>query len=79
MQSISSHFTFLTYLHRPDYVLGHSINIGALVLCILTVTSGIVYCHWENAKRERGDRNHRLSEGDQSLLGHRHPRFRYTI
>ena len=64
--------------HRPDYVLGHSINIGALVLAIVTVSLGIMYNTWENRKRDGGGRDDRLSE-DQSRLGHRHPHYRYTI
>ena len=61
----------------PDYVLGHSINIGALVLCIVVVSCGILYCKFENKKRAEGARNSRLTES--KLLGHRHPNFRYTI
>ena len=63
----------------PEYTLGHSINIGALVLCIITVSCGIVYCKWENAQREKGNRDQRLSEEGEARLGHRHPNFRYTI
>lgn len=60
-----------TYLQEdaPDYKLGHSLNLGALVLCIITVSSGILYCKWENAKRDRGDRDHRLDDQDESRLG----------
>ncbi|ETN43675.1 uncharacterized protein HMPREF1541_02834 [Cyphellophora europaea CBS 101466] len=60
-----------TYLQQdaPDYKLGHSLNLGALVLCILTVASGIFYCKWENAKRDRGDRDHRLHDQEESRLG----------
>ena len=60
----------------PNFVLGHSINIGALGLCIITCALGITYCRWENHKRERGDRDGRLVEGNEAWLGHRHPRFR---
>lgn len=63
----------------PDYVLGHSINAGSLVLCIVTVSVGIFYCKWENAKRDSGARDHRLIDEDPARLGHRHPKFRYTI
>lgn len=69
-----------TYLSKdaPNYILGHSINIGALVLAMITVSLGILYNTWENKKRDRGDRDYRLNE-DQSRLGHRHPHYRYTI
>ena len=63
----------------PDYKLGHSINIGALILCIITVMCGITYDKWENAKRDSGARDHRLTDEDPARLGHRHPHFRYTI
>lgn len=46
---------------------------------MITVTLGILYCLWENRKRERGDRDARLTEGNEVWLGHRHPAFRYTI
>lgn len=65
-------------VRRPDYILGHSINLGALVLAIVTVSFGIMYNMWENKKRDRGERDDRLAE-DQTRLGHRHPRYRYTI
>jgi len=74
----SSQGSKMLTLNRPDYVLGHSINIGALVLAIVTTSLGIMYNTWENRKRDRGDRDHRLNE-NQSRLGHRHPHYRYTI
>lgn len=64
---------------RPRYVLGHSLSLGALVLCLITVCAQMMYCHWENRKRERGDRDERLLLGAEHLLGHRHPAFRYTL
>jgi hypothetical protein len=60
------------------YITGHAINIGVLVLCLAVTSITMIYCKLENGKRERGERNNRL-EGDQNLLGHRHPSFRYTI
>ncbi|KIW53594.1 hypothetical protein PV05_09151 [Exophiala xenobiotica] len=63
----------------PRFVLGHSICIGGLGLCGITALLGMGYCRWENARRENGERNHRLSEERVDLLGHRHPSFRYTI
>lgn len=62
----------------PRYRTGHAINLGTLVLAFVTTAGTMVYCKWENAKRERGERDGRLS-GDESLLGHRHPKFRYTF
>ncbi|KAJ4394222.1 hypothetical protein N0V93_003439 [Gnomoniopsis smithogilvyi] len=64
----------------PDYVLGHSVSLGSLVLCLLTVCVQMAYCRWENRKRERGDRDGRLVHGEsQHFLGHRHPAFKYTL
>lgn len=72
--------TFI-YLSKdaPRYVLGHSVCIGALVLCFLTVCAQMVYCRWENKKRESGQRDDRLGQGNLHRLGHRHPEFRYTL
>lgn len=64
----------------PNYTLGHSVSLGALVLCLITVCAQMAYCRWENGKREGGDRDHRINGGeDPYLLGHRHPAFRYTL
>ncbi len=60
------------------YITGHAINIGVLVLCLVVTSTTMLYSEMENAKRERGERDDRLT-GDQNLLGHRHPSFRYTI
>jgi hypothetical protein len=65
-------------LIRRRYITGHAINIGVLVLCLLITTTAMIYCKLENRKRDKGERDDRLI-GDQNLLGHRHPHFRYTI
>ncbi|KAG7046537.1 MFS general substrate transporter [Colletotrichum scovillei] len=72
--------TFI-YLQKdaPDYVLGHSVCVGSLVLCCATVCLQMLYCRWENSKRERGDRDERLHGNRVHLLGHRHPAYRYTL
>jgi MFS family permease len=62
----------------PRYTTGHAINLGTLGLTLIVTATTMLYCKWENGKRERGERDDRLI-GDQSLLGHRHPAFRYTI
>ncbi|KAI1154950.1 MFS transporter-like protein [Nemania diffusa] len=64
---------------QPDYILGHSISLGALILCILLVCTQVLFLTWENKKRARGDYDHRLTEGEVDRLGHRHPAFKYTI
>ncbi|KAI1132967.1 MFS transporter-like protein [Nemania abortiva] len=64
---------------KPDYILGHSISLGALILCIILVCTQILFLTWENRKRARGGRDHRLTEGKVDRLGHRHPAYKYTI
>ncbi|KAL8700175.1 MAG: hypothetical protein Q9201_005595 [Fulgogasparrea decipioides] len=70
-----------TYLEKdkPDYTTGHAINISFLVFSLILSSTNILYTKWENRKRQRGGRDHRLSEGDEGMLGYRHPSFRYTI
>ncbi|EOD46495.1 Major facilitator superfamily [Neofusicoccum parvum] len=70
-----------TYLQKdaPRYTTGHAINIGVLCLSLLLSTTNILYCLWENRKRATGKRDHRLQEGDEGMLGYRHPEFKYTI
>lgn len=63
----------------PDYILGHSVCIGSLILCFATVCIQMLYCRWENMKREKGDRDSRLIGDRVHLLGHRHPAYRYTL
>jgi hypothetical protein len=63
----------------PEYVLGHSISLGALVLCLVTILLQIAYLRRENMKRARGDRNDRLGKGGDRRLGYRHPKFRYML
>ncbi|KAK4183016.1 putative transporter [Podospora australis] len=72
--------TFI-YLQRdaPKYALGHSISLGALVITLFLTGIQVAYLGWENRKRDRGDRDARLVEGDAHRLGHRHPSFRYTL
>lgn len=72
--------TFI-YLQRdaPKYALGHSISLGALVITLFLTGVLVVYLGWENKKRDRGERDVRLVEGDAHRLGHRHPSFRYTL
>jgi MFS family permease len=71
-----------TYLEtdKPNYYRGHYINIGAQCIAFLLAAVGIVYTQWENAKRERGERDERLtglSDDEKDQLGYRNPEFRY--
>ncbi|KAK4227808.1 MFS transporter-like protein [Podospora fimiseda] len=69
------------YLARdaPKYAFGHAISVGALVITLLLTGVQMTYLRWENRKRDRGERDLRLFQGDVHRLGHRHPSFRYTI
>ncbi|KAJ7334300.1 MFS general substrate transporter [Mycena albidolilacea] len=73
-----------TYLpaDAPNYHKGNSLNLGtASAICLLTIIAAL-YIRWENAKRERGERDYRL-EGKTAKeleeLGYLHPRFRYQL
>jgi len=73
-----------TYLPNdaPDFVQGHAICLGGLVVAFLLAAGGVAYCRWENRQRRLGCRNWRLeglSEEKEArrVLGYRHPDFRY--
>ena len=71
-----------TYLPNdaPRYTLGHSLNLGAIVLTLIGVSANILYIKWENAARKAGKRNDRFKRVRQgNQLGYRHPDFRYTL
>ena len=65
----------------PKYRKGHSINVGAQAVAAAVSVLGIVYVRWENRKRARGARDHRLQDlttpEEARKLGHHHPKFRY--
>ena len=63
----------------PHYRLGHSVSLGGLVLTFILAIVTMGYLRWENKKRGNGDRNGRLLQPDADRLGHRHPKFRYTL
>jgi hypothetical protein len=69
-----------TYVQKdaPRYRTGYAINLGMLGLCLVTTGGTIEYCWWEDGMRDKGARDGRL-EGDEKLLGYRHPKFRYTL
>lgn len=64
----------------PNYITGHSINLGSQACAAFVAFVGVLYCRWENAKRARGGRDHRIqgmTEVEARKLGYRHPEFRY--
>lgn len=79
-----------TYLpsDAPDYKVGNSIVLGAVTCTLLVAILLAFYIKWENAKRGRGERDHRLDGKDEDSeagkeelenMGYKHPRFRYQI
>ncbi|KAF8523418.1 major facilitator superfamily domain-containing protein [Gautieria morchelliformis] len=71
-----------TYLPNdaPNYHRGNSLNLAACSLVCVLAVIGVRYIHWENAKRDRGDRDRRLvgkSQEEIEELGSRHPAYRY--
>lgn len=73
-----------TYLpsDAPDYHKGNSLNLGTTSAACLLIVAVAMYIRWENAKRDRGERDYRL-EGktvkELEELGYRHPQFRYQL
>ncbi|KAF2238653.1 MFS general substrate transporter [Viridothelium virens] len=78
MAAFIATFTYIQ-ADAPRYITGHAINIGMLVLSITLSTILMLYCNWENKRRAAGKRNDLLAEGDEGMLGYRHPEFRYTL
>ncbi|KAH6915822.1 major facilitator superfamily domain-containing protein [Coprinopsis sp. MPI-PUGE-AT-0042] len=66
----------------PNYYRGNGINLGTTTTtCVLTCLLAL-YLTWENKKRARGERNHRLegkTQEELEQLGCRHPEFRFQI
>ncbi|KAF9269208.1 MFS general substrate transporter [Marasmius fiardii PR-910] len=78
--SLGSIIAVWTYL--PDYHKGNSLNLATSILSGMLVLLLFAYIRWENAKRERGERNYRLEGKDGKEieeLGYLHPGFRYQV
>nr|POF17465.1 putative transporter c11d3.18c [Quercus suber] len=71
-------FTYLS-TDAPDYTTGHAINLGAIGISLIVTICSMLYIRWENGARRDGRRDHRLTKGDPSALGYKHPNFRYTM
>ncbi|RPB14106.1 MFS general substrate transporter [Morchella conica CCBAS932] len=64
----------------PNYIKGHSINLGAQAIAATISICAVLYIRWENSLRNRGGRDYRLqglTEEEARGLGYRHPEFRY--
>lgn len=71
-------FTYLS-TDAPKYTTGHAINLGAIGLSLILTLGNMAYIRWENAARQSGKRDYRLTAADGAELGYRHPEFRYTM
>ncbi|KAF8519984.1 MFS general substrate transporter [Hysterangium stoloniferum] len=70
------------YLPRdaPKYRHAHFLNLTVACISFVLVIIGVLYINLENAKRDRGERDHRLSgksQTDIDDLGSQHPEYRY--
>ncbi|KAI0019852.1 major facilitator superfamily domain-containing protein [Xylariomycetidae sp. FL0641] len=63
---------------EPEYWTGYGVSLGLLWVCAAACTILWVGVRWENAKRERGERDHRLEETEKDNMGDDHPSWRFT-
>ncbi|TEB22549.1 MFS general substrate transporter [Coprinellus micaceus] len=66
----------------PDYRKGNLANLSCCSAIVVIVSLTALYVRWENKKRERGERDHRVegkTEDELRNLGYKHPQFRYQI
>ncbi|KAF8518507.1 MFS general substrate transporter [Hysterangium stoloniferum] len=80
--AIGSLISVWVFLPRdaPKYRHAYSLNLAGACIAFLLAIVGVLYTHWENAKRERGERDHRLngkSQTEINELGSQHPEYRY--
>ncbi|KIK59579.1 hypothetical protein GYMLUDRAFT_169512 [Collybiopsis luxurians FD-317 M1] len=71
-----------TYLpsDAPNYHKGNSLNLATGCFVCLLIIIEVMYIRWENAKRDRGERDYRVerkSLREVEELGYLHPEFRY--
>ncbi|KAF9484537.1 MFS general substrate transporter [Pholiota conissans] len=84
MGALGSLIAVWTYLPKdaPNFHKGNSLNLATGTLVVLLAVFGAFYLRWENAKRERGERDYRLegkTEEEIRDLGYLHPKFRYQV
>ncbi|KAF9484547.1 MFS general substrate transporter [Pholiota conissans] len=81
--TIGSVIAVWTYLPQdaPNFHNGNSVNLSAAAVAAALIILGASYLRWENARRDRGEQDHRLRDGmseeEIQNLGYRHPEFRY--
>lgn len=57
----------------PRYITGHAINLGVIGAAAVLIVILIFYNKAENRRRAHGHRDDRLREGNEWMLGSRHP------
>lgn len=64
-----------TYVQEdaPRYITGHAINLGVIGAAAVLIVILIFYNKAENRRRANGHRDDRLREGNEWMLGSRHP------
>ncbi|KIJ30827.1 hypothetical protein M422DRAFT_36392 [Sphaerobolus stellatus SS14] len=55
----SLHLTSIT-----NSIHGYCLNLGACVLVWILIAAQVKYIYWENARRDRGERDYRISHGE---------------
>ncbi|KAF7193225.1 putative transporter [Pseudocercospora fuligena] len=69
---------FLTS-EQPGFKTGYGVSLGLVWVCAVACLVLLLGVRWENAKRERGERDWRLEDVEtRDNLGDDHPRFRFT-
>ena len=65
---------------RPRYPVGYGVSLALIWMCGLACTVLVIGLRHENKKRERGERDARLSLAKEEVenLGDDHPAFRFT-
>lgn len=65
---------------KPTYPVGYGVSLGLIWLCGIACTVLFIGMRLENKKRDRGERDHRLSlpKEERENLGDDHPSFRFV-
>ena len=65
---------------KPKYPVGYGVSLGLLWVCAIACTSLFIGLRIENKKRDRGERDYRLTlpKDEVENLGDDHPSFRFT-
>lgn len=64
----------------PTYKTGYGTGLGLILMMGVAATATVLYCYFENKKRNNGGRDYRLElpADEVDNMGDDHPTFRYT-